>query len=132
MIDDKARPCSAGLFDALALEIADFNFLLLSSGRVPGSEGSGFLEHSVREIVHFLSPRTEDDVRAGDVLGVEPDIGRRAEAESEFLVLQIVLADIEVIAVGAPVMERLAGRNPLLFGRCLRAPAGSVRDHLPR
>ena len=44
---------------------------------------------------------------SGDLLGVEPPVIRVGEFEGEFVVLQVIFPDIDIIAVGGPVMVGL-------------------------
>ena len=51
---------------------------------------------------------------AGNVIGVEPDIAAVGKLESQIIILKVVLADINVIAIRAYIMKGLALRDSLL------------------
>ena len=61
-------------------------------------------------------PGFYDDVGAGHSLGVKPPVVAGGEFKRQFLVLVIVLPDIDVISVGGTVVERFALNLGLLVG----------------
>ena len=76
-------------------------------------EFSGFLKDAVRQ---FVVAGFYDDVGAGHSFGVKPPVVAGGKFKRQFLVLVIVLPDIDVISVGGTVVERFALNLGLLVG----------------
>ena len=99
-----------------------FGFRILG---VMGSQAGRLLESAVR---HFVSAGLYDNVGAGRSFGVEPPVVPCGKVESQFIVLEIILPDIHVIAVRRNIVEWLTGDLDFLFGKF--APDVSGRDQL--
>ena len=108
IIDDEARGSAGGLFDIFSLEIIDLDLVLIAAAGVPGGEGGRLLKRPVRDLVHGFSAGAEEDVRAGHIIGVEPDVAAVRHPEGDLFILKIVFSNINIIAVAADVMERPA------------------------
>ena len=114
MVDDKAR-CTAGcLLDMFALNVIDLDLLVGASLRVPGCESTGLFKDAVRK---FFSLRANDNVRTRDSLCMEPPVIAVCDLEGDFLVLIVVLADVDVKAVGRAVVIRTARDLRLLCAK---------------
>ena len=57
---------------------------------------SGFFKGTVGE---FVSSRFDDHMGAGSLFGMKPPVVSDSEAESKFVVLKIVFADVHILSL---------------------------------
>ena len=50
MVNDKSRSASGGFFHVFSLDIVDLDLIVVPAFGVPGSQGSGFLKGTVRQL----------------------------------------------------------------------------------
>ena len=50
MVDDESRSASGSFFHMLSLNIVDLDLIIVPAFGVPGSQGSGFLNGTVRQL----------------------------------------------------------------------------------
>ena len=84
MVNDKAGGAASGFFYVLALNIVDLHLLIAAALRIPGSQGAGFLKNSVRQLSSF---GFDDNVRAGNPLGVKPPVAAAGKFKGDLLIL---------------------------------------------
>ena len=105
VVHDKSRRGPVWFLDIFFLQIINLHFLIFASFGVISGKHSGFLENAVRQffIVGFY-----DDVGTRHSFCMEPPVISGCKLESEFIVLVIIFPNINIIAVGGAVVERLA------------------------
>ena len=113
IVYNKAGRAAVRLFYVLFLEIVNLNLVVVPAFGIITGESSGFLKDAVRQ---FVVAGFYDDVGAGHSFGVKPPVVAGGKFKRQFLVLVIVLPDIDVIPVGGAVVERLALTLGLLVG----------------
>ncbi len=91
----RARCRSA--FYVLFREIINLNLVVVPAFGIVTGKFSGFLEHAIRQffIVGFY-----DDVGTRHSFCMEPPVISGCELEREFIVLEVIFANINIIAVG--------------------------------
>ena len=100
--DDEARLCARRFLDEAARNVIDGNFRgALRLGKMRGNLG-GQLQSFVADV-----RAADDDVRARDVLRVEPKVVGRGDFESQSVVLRIIFPDENFRAVGRKKFQRL-------------------------
>ena len=95
------------------LYIINLYFVAASVLGVVGSQPPGFFEGAIRQ---FISITFDDDMGARRAFSVEPPVISRGKGEGQFIILQIVLANIHMVAVTGEVVQRLAGQLHLFLG----------------
>ena len=96
MVNDKSR-CSTGHFpDMLSLNVVNLHLLVLPALGVVSGQGAGLLKYVVGQL---FSLRLYNDVGAGNALCVEPPVAAIRQLEGEFVVLVVVLANVDVKSV---------------------------------
>ena len=96
----------------LSLNIVDLDLIIVPAFGVPGSQGSGFLEGTVRKLF-ALGPDYYMGTR--NSFGMEPPVIAVGNLEGHFLVLVVVLSNVNIEAVCGAVVIRTAG-DLRLFG----------------
>ena len=89
-----------------------------------GGQGSGFLEDPVRDRAVL---GLDDHMGAGGLLGVEPPVPAGGKLEGQLVVLVVVAAHIDVIAVRGDIMEG-PGLRGHLVGLAALAPVVVLLD----
>ena len=112
MVDDESRSASGSFFHMLSLNIVDLDLIIVPAFGVPGSQGSGFLKGTVRQLF-ALGPDYYMGTR--NSFGMEPPVIAIGNFEGHFLVLVVVLSNINIEAVCGAVVLRTAG-DLRLFG----------------
>lgn len=112
MVNHESRRGSGCLFDVLFLDVVDFHLVVVTSFGIVGGQGAGFFKETVGKVGAALC--LYDDMGAGDAFGVEPPVVACCQLEGEFLILVVVLSNVNVEAVGGNVVEGLAGDFRLL------------------
>lgn len=113
IVYNKAGRAAVRLFYVLFLEIVNLNLVVVPAFGIIAGESSCLLKDTVRQ---FVAAGFYDNVGAGHSLGVKPPVVAGGEFKRQFLVLVIVLPDIDVISVGGTVVERFALNLGLLVG----------------
>ena len=127
MVHNKSRRGSRNFLQVLSLNIIDFHFLISTSLGVVGGQRPGFLEDAVRE---FLSLSLYNDMGSRDSLCVEPPVAAVGELEVQFLVLIVVLSDIDMESVAGEIVERTAGDLHLLAASVVAFDIAVLRELL--
>ena len=116
MIDNESRSAASGLFHMLSLDIVNLDFIIVPAFGVPGGQGSGLFEGAVRQL---FALGADYHVGTRNAFGVEPPVIAVGNLEGHFLILVVVLSNIDIKPVGGAVVVRAAG--DLRLFRAVRA-----------
>ena len=83
-------------FQIFSLDVVDLHLIVFPASGIVGRQGSGLLEHPVRQL---LSLCFYDHMGAWHSLGVEPPVAAVCRLKGQLLVLVVVLSHIDVEAV---------------------------------
>jgi len=97
IVHNKPGLGAVGLFYFPALYIIDLDLVCAAAGGIVGSCGGGKLIDVIGEHVGVFP--LDDHMGTGHLLGVEPPVSGVGELERQFVVLEVVLPDVDVIAV---------------------------------
>ena len=106
MVDHKPGLCTVDLLYMLSLNIIDIYFGSFAALGIPGGQSGGFLKGTIRKlcIAGFYN-----NVRSGLPFGMKPPVTAVCYFESEFFVLKVVFAHIDIKTVGRNIMKGSAG-----------------------
>ena len=96
VVNDESRRSTGHFPDMLSLNVVDLHLLVLPALGVVSGQGAGLLKYVVGQL---FSLRLYNDVGAGNALCVEPPVAAIRQLEGEFVVLVVVLADVDVKSV---------------------------------
>ena len=85
------------------LHIVDLDFFTSPHAGVVRGKPSCLLEGRIRQ---FVTVRLDDHVGAGRLFGVKPPVVSRCKVKSEFIILEVVLSYIYMVAVTRNIVER--------------------------
>ncbi len=105
MVNDKSWFPAVGFFYVLFFRIIDLRFFLSSGPGIISGQLCRFLKSAVGQSIPVCF---YDHMGTGKAFGMEPPIVTGSKTEGQFIVLQIVFSNINVVSVAADIMERTA------------------------
>ena len=100
----QAQEMTVRFFDMFFLYIINLNFIAATALGIVCGKSSGFFKSTIRK---FIPIRFDDDMGTRSTFCVEPPVTAICEREGQFIVLQIVFADVDVITIGRDIVHWL-------------------------
>ena len=99
MVDYKAGSCVWDFAEVFSEGVIDLDLLVGLVRGIVGSEAGGFEEEAVGQLREGLAAGFYDDVGAGNIFGMEPEITAVCDFEGYFFILVVVFSDENFIAI---------------------------------